>query len=309
MSKSNSLACSSFLLPTDQNLLDAEKAKRSAEFTAHPVRHRLNFHLDLKEKHLLSSAELRLYKKPLEDSESLIPDFQDRVEIYRISYPEFYYGEELRQFITSKDIDRSSEGYEVFSVTSAIEEWLEQDSSNLEREIEFEVNIRCPEPLTGGHVESSPAIEFRLEIAGNGTSTQLVVASYERQGENRKKRATTPGVNSTLCLQNPQEPKCCLRHLELSFRDDLQMPYILRPPSYTANYCEGLCPTYWHQASNHTRLMNYLTDRNPTAAPAPCCVSDLFQSLPVMMVVTNETGRFIENKILNDVITGGCICR
>ena len=264
-------------------------------------RYRLKFLLNVTDVDLITKAELRLYKRP-RPRESHHDITEERVDLAIIKHPEDfgqkYWGEELVQTVSSQSITSDSEGYVIFNATYAIQIWLEWDETNLFREIELEVRIRCPESM---FMQVTPSIEFDLE---NNKTTQLVIQYYQ-QRKNSKKRQIRDDIDSEYCLSHPNEFRCCLRPLEINFERDFNWRWIIQPKSIPVNYCEGICPYNWGHYGYHSVFQELLRRRNPTAAPVPCCAPNKFKPLMIQFVVNGSI--FIH--ALPDVQVLACICR
>lgn len=137
--------------------------------------YRLKFQLDLQSQHIITGAELRMYKKPSSYQPNAITS-EERVEVYLVTYPDNFYGLDLPLFMTAKSISSGTDGFAVFDVKPTISdpEWISLDESNFAREIELKVLIRCPESTNAG-IPLLPSIEFDVQTHA---STQLVVTTY-----------------------------------------------------------------------------------------------------------------------------------
>ncbi len=261
---------------------------------------RLKFQVNISDADIVSSAELRLYKKPRAVGETHLVT-EERVEIYLVIDPEDigqqYWGHDLPIYVMGQDVASDSSGYVLFDVYEALEQWKNLDKSNLIREIELEVSILCPD---GMNVRYTPSIEFDLETP---KLTQLVVRTYKES--DRKKKQSYDERSADWCLQNPNEFNCCLKELEINFERDFGWRWILQPKSFLANYCKGLCPYNWSTSNFHSLVVSRLIRRNPTAAPSLCCVPNSFTPLVLQLYVNGS----VVLATLEDVQVRSCICR
>ena len=81
--------------------------------------YRLKFQLDLQSQHIITGAELRMYKKPSSYQPNAITS-EERVEVYLVTYPDNFYGLDLPLFMTDKSISSGTDGFAVFDVKPAI---------------------------------------------------------------------------------------------------------------------------------------------------------------------------------------------
>ncbi len=264
------------------------------------VRYTLKFAVNISDADIVSSAELRLYKKPRPVGESHIIT-EERVEVFLITQPEDfgqnYWGQDLPIHVVGQNIASDSEGYVLFDVYEALERWKNQDKTNLAREVILEVGILCPDGMKARY---TPSIEFDLETP---KLSQLVVRTYKES--ERKKRERDDDSYTRWCRENPNEFNCCLKELQINFRRDFGWAWVIQPKSFHANYCKGFCPYNWSPSTLHSVVVSRLIRRNPTAAPRLCCVPNLFTPL-VLYLHLNGSFVFVT---LDDVQVRSCICR
>ena len=208
------------------------------------------------------------------------------------------------KLVSSRMMDTTSDRIESFDVTSAVQQCA---NNGLQQQLlDLQVVIKTPVSLTSG-LAFPPPVKFMMDSVQGGNSTQLVVALLQREvvsGSGTRQRRDA-GVNSAYCISHPKEQNCCLRSLEINFNRDLGWNWIISPKSYKANYCDGLCPSYWPSATTSTSfLMNY-RQSNPTAAVNPCCGTAVLKPLTILGVA-NGAPFLVE---LPDMIVESCVCR
>lgn len=282
--------------------------------------YQLKFDLDLQHKGEIFSAELRLYKLVQDDldvGDTYRKTLYDRVDVYlRLTDVPYNYGEDLLLFTTALNVEHTTNGYVIFNVKKAIDEWIKLKHSQ-SGEIILEVQIRPPEALAPG-IAFAPSIQF---VADN-TTTQLVIRAdkdeLESTGENtaitnlkdRHKRQSN--VRTQYCRNNPDVPQCCLRLLEINFERDFNWTWIIFPKSIPFNYCSGVCPIGWAITGEHSKFLTLLAIRsarlnNPVAAPNPCCVPNSFYSETIAIKTLPEENPRIE--VLENIVITSCVCR
>ena len=160
------------------------------------------------------------------------------------------------------------------------------------------------------------ALKFKIRVAvlKNGKKitrlvdegkerARIIVQSYdERDVEARRSRRA---VTSRYC-SGTNEKRCCVRPLEINFREDLGWNYISSPATFNANYCAGDCPLNWHTENNlfYDILHKYATRNNRHIGP--CCVPNEYESLNI--IYHNNANEAIFAKLPN-VIVRSCSCR
>ncbi|KAL5463715.1 hypothetical protein EMCRGX_G032640 [Ephydatia muelleri] len=272
-----------------------------------PEAYRLKFKLNVPQHSFVAYSQLRLYKK------SVLTDVMFKtdsvgVEVYII--PPLDNSARAKQqtvtpkLVCSRMIDTTADKIESFDVTSAVQQYA---SSGQQLQIlDMQVVIKTPVSMTSG-LSFPPPVKFVMESAQGGNSTQLIVALLRRDevsGTNTRRRRSA-GVNSTYCVSNLNERNCCLKPLEINFSKDLGWNWIISPKSYKANYCQGLCPSYWPAATTATSFLISYRQSNPTAAVQPCCGTAVLKPLTVLGV-TNGAPFLVE---LPDMIVDSCVCR
>lgn len=280
--------------------------------------YKFKFDIDLNKKDL-ADAQLRLTKSLL-DSSTLPEDRivqKDRIDIYLVTRPDNYYGgEELRRFVKFALHDPDDiNGLAIFNVTDAITWWLNDPEQALTRagEIEFEISIRCPQPLTEG-IHFIPNFQFFSDSSQDG---QLVLTTYEESGvENsgeeweeisrRKRDDDDDDDDDDLAYCNPDQFVCCLNKLRINFRRDFNWTWVIIPTEIGFNYCSGECINSWD--TEHSQFLHTYREKakhNPTAAPEPCCVPNSYETVALGV----RLGGVNSIQQLDDIVATSCACR
>lgn len=275
------------------------------------------FLIDLRGKDFITDAKLQLKKSLLYynsmSSEDRIVN-KDRVDVYFITRPtaNYFGGEHYPRFTTAAFLDPADlNGLAVFNVTNAIIWWLEMQEHAISHmgEIEFEIFIRCPQPLTHG-MGFIPNFQFFTESHNEG---RLVITTYQDKAnalgftEHARRKRQDINDDLTFCVQDQLE--CCLERLRINFRRDFNWTWVIMPKEIAFNYCSGECPVEWGRlATKHAQLLDllrYRAQRNPAAAPEPCCVPNSYLSVP--LAINLRGTRSME--LLEDFVATTCACR
>lgn len=269
--------------------------------------YRIKFQVDLSDKDFITNAELRLKKYFLqlpESSQGTVERLlKDRVDVRLITRPENYYGEERHVYIATKFIAVDDiNGLAVFNVTEAIVLWLESSAHSLTHvgELELDVRLRCPQPLTHGR---SFVPNFQFFVSSNNDGL-LVLTTYKEKDGIRQKR----DINDNLIFCSENLFLCCLKKFRINFERDFNWTWVIRPKEIAFNYCKGECPIQWGISSGHAHFLDVLRQRakhNPTAAFAPCCVPNTFADIPLAIAVRGR----LSMQNLDDVVATSCACR
>ena len=281
-------------------------SKSTQSISSLPESYRLKFKLNVTDHSYVAYSQLRLYKKSFL-SDVMFKTDTVRVEVYLVppldnsarAKPQV----PLPRLVCSRMMDTTEDRVESFDITSAVQQYT---NDGLQQLFDLQVVIKTPVSLKTG-LAFPPPVKFVMEGSQGGNSTQLVVALLQREeasgGGARQRRNTA--VNSAYCVSNPKEMNCCLRSLEINFKRDLGWNWIISPKSYKANYCEGLCPSYWPSATTSTSFLTSYRQSNPTAAANPCCGTAVLKPLTILGV-TKGVPFLVE---LPDMIVESCVCR
>lgn len=269
--------------------------------------HLLRFDLDLTDKDIISSAELRLWYH-IFNKNTLKPHDIQRISIFHIIKQEgnLYYGEDPTHYCTRAEFFLKEDGYVGFNITSALQQWLDVFGEAHGR-FYIEVTVEKLETVNddGEVIDDQPGVEVvYTDTEGRySRTTQLVLKTYS--SGDRRRRQVGGRVDPT-CTET-QSLNCCKRKLVLDIHRDLKWTWVIRPRTLSANYCSGLCSVNWPVATYHTllNLIHRTNTENPTGSPAPCCVPDKF--VPVPFLIFNRTT--IELISIDDISIESCICR
>ncbi len=229
----------------------------------------------------------------------------ERIDIYSVySNVDNYYDEDLKFHATAGNVKTDKDGYTIFNIADAIEDWKEKTPS-LKGELIFQVEIRTKD-------KEGFSLPPKIQYASDNATTQLVIRTlldkpvlnsteHERVSELYKRNAETTQDNTEIS-------DCALQSLVLDFRADYNWTWILHPDTLTLNYCSGICGRV--NAENlHTE---YLATRaavlsNPVGASEPCCIPNSFESATLSLAVPGPEISKLE-KVERLTITS-CVCR
>ena len=253
---------------------------------------------------VLYSAELRLFKRIMSTCAS---GFFENVEVFYVLRKDGV--EQERLLVSSKNIEPSEDEYDSFDVSEAVEKWI---AKGLDEHLELEVVINCPFSTVTG-LFSPPSIEFATNLTYDSefddTRPQLVIATVTEQvaselvGTNRKKRQI---VDSQHCRDNPNVIHCCIRPLEVDFHVDLELQLILWPPTFTPNYCLGVCPVPFLEDSLIKIKIQEFYKRHELGG-GPCCT--IYTMAPLLLAILDpRNGEITMAAVPNMLITScGCV--
>ena len=180
-------------------------------------------------------------------------------------------------------------GYTTFDLTAVLKPWL---TSNPKGPLVLQVSAYCMDSLhcnkpvfDDGLGDKQPKLIISKELEDDSSQERL------------KRQSDGPGVG--FC--QPDLFTCCLYPLTINFKEDLGFDFILQPPEFSSNYCEGFCSIYSDTLMT-PRLYDLL--RRIGSSVEPCCVTHTTQNLEVLQKVNGVL--VIEE--LQNVIVNSCRC-
>lgn len=208
-------------------------------------------------------------------------------------------------------------GFQVLDITPTVQMWA---SSGVSGEIHLSVSIYClsspdcakpdsegekPKSVEFFHAQSSPDKAPRLVMT---TKNPLEVQDSPAK---RQTSSNDPPKGASFCVNN--QSTCCLKELFINFEEDLpDFDFIVDPPSFQANYCEGICPLVPDGELMTPLLFNFLSrlQDHPASSITPCCSGTAYKSLNILVNMggSNATSLNLEEHKLENVVVTGCKC-
>jgi len=251
----------------------------------------------------VSRADLLLYQQDSVRPDTVVKDRKQYIEIRTILA-----SLNQRFVVEGKYIDVFETGYQVFEITSAVKLWI---AKGLDGPVTLEVNVFCYSSLNCSQSEGGlkPAsVSFLSSPSDRDKAPRIITVSknpLDVQHQQRQKRNTEQLTGVGTCRTN--QSTCCLQHLELSFRDDLGLDFIILPTTFTANYCEGVCPEVMGGQLMTPRifeLFSRLPETNPGSSVEPCCTGNQYKPLEILM---QRDGEYVIEE-LSHVTVLSCRC-
>ncbi|XP_076014050.1 inhibin subunit beta Aa [Genypterus blacodes] len=202
--------------------------------------------------------------------------------------------------LAEKTVDTRRSGWHTFPVSKAVQQLLEStDSSTLS------LRVSCPLCADAGAtlVLVSGGSETSQRANQREQSHRPFLMAVVRQGdgtESRRRRKRGLECDGKVRV-------CCKRQFYVNFKDIGWNDWIIAPPGYHANYCEGECPS--HVASitgstlsfhstviSHYRMRGYSPFQNLRS----CCVPTRLRAMS--MLYYNEEQKIIKKDIQNMIV-------
>lgn len=225
----------------------------------------------------------------------------------------------VRYHIEEKKLDVYKHGLQTFDVTRAAELWIEQEVSG---STTLEVLVTCLYSAPNCIEDSDMARVSFTDDTANYTRRPRVITISRNPLENthrdlavRRRRQAIPANSTNVTEYNycqTNESTCCLQPLEINFAEDLDMPFIIRPKKFTANFCQGYCPDVLGlelEVSERSQLLQFLRN-SPATAVEPCCAGLEYDSLNIVGEFFNTTTQKLEvsDEVLDQVTVTRCTC-
>ena len=254
----------------------------------------------------ISRADLLLYQT---EANTTSPLYEIRDQLQYVEIRTVIGEAEERYIVEGKYIDLLEDGYQVFEITSAVRLWV---ARKINGSVILEVMVYCYSSphcsVTGSDGKLPARVEFLHSTTESEKAPRVITVSkspLETVRNNRRKRSSSSG-GSGHCSANGSI--CCLKELVLNFERDLRIPFIVDPHNFTANYCEGFCPT----VPSHPELMtprvyqflSKISDGSPGSSVNPCCTGNTYNGLEVLM----QLGGVLQIRRLQQVTVTSCRC-
>ncbi|KAA0704883.1 Inhibin beta A chain [Triplophysa tibetana] len=195
--------------------------------------------------------------------------------------------------LAEKSMDTRRSGWHTFSVSPSVQTLLQQGGSTLS------LRVSCP---LCADARANPV----LVTPGGGEREQshrpFLMAVVKRMDEVTLRRRRKRGLEC-----DGKVRVCCKRQFYINFKDIGWNDWIIAPPGYHANYCEGDCPShimsitgdslYFHSTViNHYRMRGYTPFNNIKS----CCVPTRLRAMS--MLYYNEEQKIVKKDMPNMVV-------
>ncbi|XP_056594852.1 inhibin subunit beta Aa [Triplophysa dalaica] len=197
------------------------------------------------------------------------------------------------KILAEKSVDTRRSGWHTFSVSASVQALLQQGGSALS------LRVSCP---LCADARATPV----LVTPGGGEREQshrpFLMAVVKRMDEVTLRRRRKRGLEC-----DGKVRVCCKRQFYINFKDIGWNDWIIAPPGYHANYCEGDCPShvmsitgdslYFHSTViNHYRMRGYTPFNNIKS----CCVPTRLRAMS--MLYYNEEQKIVKKDMPNMVV-------
>ncbi|NWU54127.1 BMP2B protein, partial [Dromas ardeola] len=245
-----------------------------------------------------------------------------QVSVYQVlekSEPEAPGGKKL---LAARLVSLQGSGWEVFAITQAVRDWMEDESSNqgLLVTVQGLGGSLLDPPLlqfasSGDHHESKkPMLVLFTDDGRRGAS--LPMAGFPG-GSYLQPRAPVlpaklgvPGLTGPRSTRSLDRLQPCQRHpLSVDFEEIGWSGWIISPRGYNAYHCKGSCPFPLGEnmrPTNHATVQSIINAlKLSEGVSSPCCVPDKLYSINLLYFDDDEN---VVLKQYDDMVAGSCGC-
>ncbi|NXU47392.1 BMP2B protein, partial [Turnix velox] len=241
-----------------------------------------------------------------------------QVSVYQVLKKEEPDAPEGRKLLAARRVPLQDSGWEVFAITQAVRDWMEDESSN--QGLLVMVQGPSGDPLdppvlqfaSGGdhHESKKPMLVLFTDDGRRGAS--LPMAGFPG-------RSCPPGTAPAMAMPRLTRPRNtrsldriqpCQRHpLSVDFEEIGWSGWIISPRGYNAYHCKGSCPFPLGEnmrPTNHATVQSIINAlKLSEGVSSPCCVPDKLYSINLLYFDDDEN---VVLKQYDDMVAGSCGC-
>ncbi|NXJ69085.1 BMP2 protein, partial [Rostratula benghalensis] len=231
-----------------------------------------------------------------------------QVSIYQVlgkkSQPDAPGGKKL---LAARLVSLQGSGWEVFAITQAVRDWVEDESSNQG----LLVMVQGP----GGSPLDPPLLQFASSEDHHESKKPMLVL-FTDDGRRGASLPVTgfPGGSplppALLPIRSLDRLQPCQRHpLSVDFEEIGWSGWIISPRGYNAYHCKGSCPFPLGEnmrPTNHATVQSIINAlKLSEGVSSPCCVPDKLYSINLLYFDDDEN---VVLKQYDDMVAGSCGC-
>ncbi|KAG5851093.1 inhibin beta A chain-like [Anguilla rostrata] len=197
--------------------------------------------------------------------------------------------------VSEKAVDTRRSGWHTLPVSRSVQELLERGGSLLS------LRVSCVQCADGGASPILAQAAERLPQPQSQSHRPFLMVVVRQTGEHphqRRKRGLECDGKIRIC---------CKKQFHVNFKDIGWSDWIIAPPGYHANYCEGDCPSHvasitGSSLSFHSTVINHYRMRGytPFTNIKSCCVPTRLRAMS--MLYYNEEHKIVKKDIQNMVV-------
>ncbi|KAI1889232.1 hypothetical protein AGOR_G00177030 [Albula goreensis] len=195
--------------------------------------------------------------------------------------------------VSEKVVDTRRSGWHTLPVSGSVQELLEQGDSLLS------LRVSCPQCADAG---ATPVLVQMPKQESQSQSHRPFLMVVVRQAAEHPHQRRKRGLECDSKIRI-----CCKKQFHVNFKDIGWSDWIIAPPGYHANYCEGDCPSHvasitGSSLSFHSTVINHYRMRgySPFTNIKSCCVPTRLRAMS--MLYYNEEHKIVKKDIQNMVV-------
>ena len=253
----------------------------------------------------ISRANLLLYQIEANTLDDNVLDRYQLVQIRTVI-------DQVRYSVEQTTVDIFGHGLLSFDITLAVKQWILE---GIVGNVALEVLVTCHNSLNCTKEVSNGKQPAKVSFIYNTTDTtklpRIITISKNplESGNTRRIRRDSPPEEPPLNYCDRNESTCCLHQMEINFERDLSMPWIIRPKSFIANFCDGYCIPAMG-LGDEPRSRELLRQIASASSVDPCCTGIKYKSLQIVTKIWNSSLKNFKTStdILQQVSVTECQC-
>ncbi|XP_036377224.1 inhibin subunit beta Aa isoform X1 [Megalops cyprinoides] len=194
--------------------------------------------------------------------------------------------------VSEKAVDTRRSGWHTLPVSGSVQELLGRGGSLLS------LRVSCAQCTDAGATPVLVQVPEREREQSHRPFLMVVVRQASEHPHQRRKRGLECDGKIRIC---------CKKQFHVNFKDIGWSDWIIAPPGYHANYCEGDCPSHvasitGSSLSFHSTVINHYRMRgySPFTNIKSCCVPTRLRAMS--MLYYNEEHKIVKKDIQNMVV-------
>ncbi|KAL8177556.1 UNVERIFIED_CONTAM: hypothetical protein K2H54_012180 [Gekko kuhli] len=243
-----------------------------------------------------------------------------QVSVYQVLDQSNLDSPEGKKLLSARLLAVQGSGWEVFSITQAVRDWTEEESSNQ--------GLLVTVHGLGGALLEPGAVQFASGRDHHESKKPMLVLFTD---DGRRGAALPANTFSDLALQSPVLPEevrnpqtnrtrtprsageqqlpCQIHPLLVDFEEIGWSGWIISPRGYNAFHCKGSCPFPLGEnmrPTNHATVQSIINALKLSQdVSGPCCVPDKLFSINLLYFDDDEN---VVLKQYDDMVAGSCGC-
>ncbi|NWZ56936.1 BMP2B protein, partial [Haliaeetus albicilla] len=221
-----------------------------------------------------------------------------------------------KKLLAARLVSLQGSGWEVFAITQAVRDWMEDESSNQGLLVTVQGlggSPLDPPPLQFAssrdhHESKKPMLVLFTDDGRRGAS--LPMAGFPGGSHRPWHGSLVPRLTGPRSTRSLDRLQPCQKHpLSVDFEEIGWSGWIISPRGYNAYHCKGSCPFPLGEnmrPTNHATVQSIINAlKLSEGVSSPCCVPDKLYSINLLYFDDDEN---VVLKQYDDMVAGSCGC-